>query len=62
LGLIVSQALTQFTTPVTYLYVDRFNHFATTLLRGKRPCVAEAPCGGARRSSDSELIILENVR
>jgi hypothetical protein len=24
LGLIVSQALTEFTTPVTYLYVDRF--------------------------------------
>jgi multidrug efflux pump subunit AcrB len=28
-GLIVSQALTLFTTPVTYLYMDRFSNFAT---------------------------------
>jgi HAE1 family hydrophobic/amphiphilic exporter-1 len=26
-GLIVSQALTLFTTPVTYLYMDRFSNF-----------------------------------
>ncbi len=35
-GLIVSQALTLFTTPVTYLYMDRFNLFASRLLRRKR--------------------------
>ena len=27
-GLIVSQALTLFTTPVTYLYMERFNEWA----------------------------------
>jgi hydrophobe/amphiphile efflux-1 (HAE1) family protein len=32
-GLIVSQALTLFTTPVTYLYMDRFSAFAARHLR-----------------------------
>jgi multidrug efflux pump subunit AcrB len=37
-GLIVSQALTLFTTPVTYLYMDRFNAFVTRQLRrGGKP-------------------------
>ena len=35
-GLIVSQALTLFTTPVTYLYMDRFSAFAARHLRRKR--------------------------
>jgi hydrophobe/amphiphile efflux-1 (HAE1) family protein len=35
-GLIVSQALTLFTTPVTYLYMDRFSSFAARHLRRKR--------------------------
>jgi hydrophobe/amphiphile efflux-1 (HAE1) family protein len=39
-GLIVSQALTLFTTPVTYLYVERFSEWAAlrfARLRGSRP-------------------------
>ena len=35
-GLIVSQALTLFTTPVTYLYMDRFSSFAARHLRRNR--------------------------
>jgi Cu/Ag efflux pump CusA len=35
-GLIVSQALTLFTTPVTYLYMDRFSSFASRYLQRKR--------------------------
>jgi multidrug efflux pump subunit AcrB len=35
-GLIVSQALTLFTTPVTYLYMDRFSSFAARRLRRQR--------------------------
>jgi multidrug efflux pump len=42
-GLIVSQALTLFTTPVVYLYFDRLQHWWTGLhLRGRRP---EDPIG-----------------
>jgi multidrug efflux pump subunit AcrB len=35
-GLIVSQALTLFTIPVTYLYMDRLNEFVTGLRRKKK--------------------------
>ena len=35
-GLIVSQALTLFTTPVTYLYMDRFSNFAARHLAWNR--------------------------
>src|ERR1700679_3479896 len=35
-GLILSQALTLFTTPVTYLYMDRFNNFASRYLNWKK--------------------------
>jgi hydrophobe/amphiphile efflux-1 (HAE1) family protein len=35
-GLIVSQALTLFTTPVTYLYMDRFSAFTSRHLGGKK--------------------------
>jgi multidrug efflux pump subunit AcrB len=42
-GLVVSQALTLFTTPVTYLYMDRFSSFLARHLRPKReaPMAAE---------------------
>ena len=35
-GLIVSQMLTLFTTPVVYLYFDRFQHFWTGLRARRR--------------------------
>jgi multidrug efflux pump len=34
-GLLVSQMLTLFTTPVVYLYLDRFSAFASSLRRGR---------------------------
>ena len=43
-GLIVSQALTLFTTPVIYLYMDRFAKFLRRL-RGGSPMMAPAPAG-----------------
>jgi multidrug efflux pump len=36
-GLIVSQFLTLYTTPVVYLYLDRFQHWCTRLHRGRQP-------------------------
>ena len=37
-GLILSQALTLFTTPVVYLYFDRFQHWWTQVhFRSRRP-------------------------
>jgi len=33
--LLVSQALTLFTTPVVYLYLDRVNHWLSHLRRNK---------------------------
>jgi multidrug efflux pump subunit AcrB len=42
-GLIVSQALTLFTTPVTYLYMDRFNSFTARHLRRKREASSQTP-------------------
>jgi multidrug efflux pump len=41
-GLIVSQALTLFTTPVIYLYMDRFSRFLRRL-RGGEPLMTPAP-------------------
>ena len=42
-GLIVSQALTLYTTPVVYLYFDRLQHWWTSLrLRGAQPVPGEA--------------------
>ncbi|MBI3261800.1 MAG: efflux RND transporter permease subunit, partial [Acidobacteria bacterium] len=35
-GLIVSQFLTLYTTPVVYLYLDRFQHWCTRLRRGRQ--------------------------
>ena len=45
-GLLVSQLLTLFTTPVVYIYMDRLG---TTLrrLRGSRRALAEAPAFGS---------------
>ena len=42
-GLIVSQALTLFTTPVTYLYMDRFSEFAGRHLGRKKTEPARKP-------------------
>ncbi len=41
-GLIVSQALTLFTTPVIYLYMDRFARFLRRL-RGGAPLMSPVP-------------------
>jgi hydrophobe/amphiphile efflux-1 (HAE1) family protein len=42
-GLIVSQALTLFTTPVTYLYMDRFSAFTSRHLGGKKDKPSQKP-------------------
>jgi multidrug efflux pump subunit AcrB len=42
-GLIVSQALTLFTTPVTYLYMDRFSAFTARHLGRKKDKAAPTP-------------------
>jgi hydrophobe/amphiphile efflux-1 (HAE1) family protein len=42
-GLIVSQALTLFTTPVTYLYMDRFSEFTSRYLGGKKDKPSQKP-------------------
>jgi len=44
-GLLVSQLLTLFTTPVVYIYMDRLGT-ALRRLHGSRRAVAEAPTGG----------------
>jgi hydrophobe/amphiphile efflux-1 (HAE1) family protein len=44
-GLIVSQALTLFTIPVTYLYMDRLNAFVTGRLQRKEKARVEPPSG-----------------
>jgi len=41
-GLIVSQALTLFTTPVIYLYLDRFRLWASRMFRRRTPRMSEA--------------------
>ena len=46
-GLIVSQALTLFTTPVVYLFFDRLRgRFARVAVRGKRSHAAAQIVGG----------------
>jgi multidrug efflux pump len=49
-GLIVSQALTLFTTPVIYLYLDRLNNWVGRLRFGPaaEPTPAAEPAGGAQ--------------
>jgi hypothetical protein len=62
-GLVVSQALTLFTIPVTYLYLDHFSHFAAAHLRGEKDQPSrKLHAVEARRSSDRETIVLDNVR
>jgi len=41
-GLIVSQALTLYTTPVLYLYLDRFRHAMRRRWRRAFPGIADA--------------------
>jgi hydrophobe/amphiphile efflux-1 (HAE1) family protein len=50
-GLLVSQVLTLFTTPVVYIYMDRLGTVLRSL-RGLRPAVAEAPIGGNAAGND----------
>jgi multidrug efflux pump len=42
-GLIVSQMLTLYTTPVVYLYLDRFQRWCRSFGAGGSATVAEAP-------------------
>jgi len=49
-GLIVSQALTLFTTPVVYVYLDRFRMFLRSLRGGEDTALAESSPGGPRPS------------
>jgi multidrug efflux pump len=42
-GLIVSQMLTLYTTPVTYLYLDRFGLWCTALWSRLQPPAPNAP-------------------
>ncbi len=46
-GLIVSQMLTLYTTPVVYLYLDRFRHWAQRKWRGVKPGLAPGRQAGA---------------
>jgi multidrug efflux pump subunit AcrB len=51
-GLIVSQALTLFTTPVTYLYMDRFSEFAARHMgREKDQPLRRPPAEAANRNA-----------
>ena len=42
-GLIVSQLLTLYTTPVVYLYADRFRHWWAQARRSRVPLSLEQP-------------------
>ena len=42
-GLILSQMLTLFTTPVVYIYMDRLQSFLRSLFKAQRPLPAPAP-------------------
>jgi hydrophobic/amphiphilic exporter-1 (mainly G- bacteria), HAE1 family len=46
-GLIVSQALTLFTTPVIYLYLDRVSHWLSGSKTAKAPPKAQREPGPA---------------
>ena len=45
-GLLVSQVLTLYTTPVVYLYLDRFRLWAQRTWRGGTPQPAPSPASG----------------
>jgi hydrophobe/amphiphile efflux-1 (HAE1) family protein len=51
-GLIVSQALTLFTTPVVYLYMDRFRLFWARRKAARHPSAGPAPAAGLTHSAD----------
>ena len=57
-GLLVSQALTLFTTPVIYLYLDDLSHWLTSFRRHKQddsePEAVEADIGPPRRKLAAE--------
>ena len=44
-GLMVSQVLTLYTTPVVYLYLDRFRHWAQSRWSSKTQGLAPGPAG-----------------
>jgi multidrug efflux pump len=46
-GLIVSQVLTLYTTPVMYLYLDRFGRWCSRLWMRLYPHTPEEPSAGA---------------
>jgi multidrug efflux pump subunit AcrB len=45
-GLIVSQMLTLFTTPIVYIYMDRLQSFLRSLFKAQRPLPVPAPSAG----------------
>ena len=45
-GLIVSQALTLYTTPVVYLYIDRLQEFFLRRVRARAAVASRAPALG----------------
>ena len=45
-GLIVSQMLTLYTTPVVYLYLDRFNLWTRRLRQRRRPAATPVAAAG----------------
>ncbi len=51
-GLAVSQALTLFTTPVVYLYLDRLSNALTAWGRGRRPEEARMPHGEVKQAAE----------
>jgi hypothetical protein len=42
-GLLVSQVLTLFTTPVIYLYLDRLSNWLSGSSHGKKPKISAVP-------------------
>ncbi|KPF98039.1 acriflavine resistance protein B [Rhodopseudomonas sp. AAP120] len=51
-GLAVSQALTLFTTPVVYLYLDRLSNALTAWSRGRRPDEPGVPHGEVKQAAE----------
>jgi multidrug efflux pump subunit AcrB len=60
-GLIVSQALTLFTTPVTYLYMDRFSEFAARYTGRKKGQPPRTP-PAAQVDRNSSLPSVRSIR
>jgi len=51
-GLIVSQALTLFTTPVVYLYLDNLSNALSRWTQAKRPDDSEPPAGEIKHAAE----------